>query len=85
MGEKKTCTDAVEQLYVYLDGELTTDRREVIRKHLDDCPPCLDAFDFEYELRVVVQQKCRDHVPETLKSRVAEALRNLHEGEESSF
>lgn len=71
------CRDAVEVLYLYLDGELTEERRVVIRHHLDDCPPCFEAFDFEVELRVVIAQKCRDHVPESLVMRVAEALRRL--------
>ena len=41
------CDDALTQLYEYLDGELTPDRRESIRTHLDDCAPCLAAHDFE--------------------------------------
>jgi mycothiol system anti-sigma-R factor len=74
MHEKRECTEAVEVLYHYLDGQLTDDRRVVIRRHLDDCPPCLDAFDFEAELRVVVAQKCRERVPEHLRLRVAQAI-----------
>jgi mycothiol system anti-sigma-R factor len=74
MHEKRECTEAVEVLYHYLDGQLTDDRRVVIRRHLDDCPPCLDAFDFEVELRVVVAQKCRERVPEHLRLRVAQAI-----------
>jgi mycothiol system anti-sigma-R factor len=68
------CLEAVELLYHYLDGELTDDRRLLIQHHLDDCPPCFEAYDFEAELRIVVRQKCRDHVPESLVERVAKAL-----------
>ena len=71
------CIEAVELLYHYLDGELTDERRVLIQHHLDDCPPCFEAYDFEAELRVVVRQKCRDHVPETLVLRVAAALREV--------
>ena len=71
------CIEAVELLYHYLDGELTDDRRHLIQRHLDDCPPCFDAYDFEAELRVIVRQKCRDHVPEALMQRVAAALRQV--------
>ena len=73
------CTEAAALLYHYIDGELTEERRMLISAHLDDCPPCLDAFDFEAELRVVVAQRCRDRVPEELRQRVAEALRQLQE------
>jgi mycothiol system anti-sigma-R factor len=75
MGEPgPDCTEAVLQLYHYLDGELTDERRTLIQRHLDDCPPCLDAFDFEAELRLVIARKCRDEVPEALRQRVAESI-----------
>ncbi len=77
MHDKRECTEAVEVLYHFLDGELTTERRLLIQRHLDDCPPCLDAFDFEAELRVTIARKCREHVPETLRVRVARAIREL--------
>lgn len=72
--EPVDCEETVERLYVYLDGELTEERREVIRRHLDDCSPCLEAFDFEVELRRVIAQKCQDRVPESLMMRVRAAL-----------
>jgi mycothiol system anti-sigma-R factor len=73
--------EAVELLYHYLDGELTDERRALIQRHLDECPPCFEAYDFEAELRIVVQQKCRNRVPESLVSRVADALRSMEEEE----
>ena len=75
------CVEAVHLLYHYLDGELTTERRVLIRRHLDDCPPCGQAFDFEAELRVVVSQKCRETVPDHLRQRVAEALQEAQRQE----
>jgi len=79
---KDECRDAAHSLYHYLDGELTFERREIIRHHLDDCPPCGEAFDFESELRIVISQKCREQVPEHLRLRVAEALRRATEAQE---
>jgi mycothiol system anti-sigma-R factor len=79
---KDECRDAAHSLYHYLDGELTFERRTIIRQHLDDCPPCGDAFDFEAELRIVISQKCRDQVPDHLRLRVAEALRRATESPE---
>ncbi|MDQ6910678.1 MAG: mycothiol system anti-sigma-R factor [Actinomycetota bacterium] len=75
MGED--CREAVELLYHYIDGELTEERRVLISHHLDDCPPCMKAFDFEAELRIVVSQRCRDRVPESLQDRIARALAGL--------
>ena len=68
------CGQAIEKLYTFLDGELTEERRVQIRHHLDDCSPCLEAFDFEAELRVMISVRCRDEVPEALRVRVAAAL-----------
>ena len=75
MHDKRECSEAVEVLYHFLDGQLTEERRILIKRHLDDCPPCLDAFDFEAELRVVIAHKCRERVHEELRWRVARAIR----------
>lgn len=65
------CKDAIRELYTFLDGELTEARREAISGHLDGCHPCLEAFEFEAELRLVVSHHCRATVPEALKERIA--------------
>ncbi len=74
MHEHADCTDAVERLYHYLDGELDEARKAMVRQHLDACLPCLEAFDFEAELRQVVARKCRESVPEQLRVRITLAL-----------
>jgi len=77
------CTDALHTLYHYLDGELTEDRRRAIQHHLDECEPCLHAFDFEAELKVVIARSCRDQVPDQLRSKIAEAIAHAAESEPS--
>lgn len=73
-GGKSHCQEAIDTLYHFLDGELTDDRRHEIAVHLDECGPCLDAFDFEAELKIVIARKCRDQVPEALRQKVYLAL-----------
>lgn len=68
------CQDAIRELYTFLDGELTEARREAISGHLDGCHACLEAFEFEAELRVVISHHCRETVPEALKERIAMLL-----------
>jgi len=68
------CEEALKELYVYLDGELTDEKRSMITGHLDDCNPCLEAFDFEAELRIVISKRCHDDVPESLKLKIAHQL-----------
>ena len=75
------CDEALHELYTYLDGELTVERRAIIKQHLDDCPPCGEFYDFEIELRTVIAKKCQEHVPDALKQRIAEALdKEVREG-----
>ena len=71
------CQAAVEELYRYLDGELTDANRASIQVHLDACGHCLDAFEFHHELKMVVSQKCRSELPTGLRDRVLDALRAL--------
>jgi mycothiol system anti-sigma-R factor len=68
------CDKAIHRIYHYLDGELTVWRRRAIARHLDECPPCADGFDFEIEIRHVIASKCRDEVPIELRRRIAAAL-----------
>jgi len=68
------CEEAIKELYLYIDGELTEEKRSTIRHHLDDCNPCFEAFDFEAELRTVISTRCRDAVPDSLRTRIAQQL-----------
>lgn len=72
--EKDQCVEALEQLYLYIDGELTEEIRLTITHHLDDCPPCFEFYGFEAELRQVISVRCRDQVPDALRQRIAAAL-----------
>jgi mycothiol system anti-sigma-R factor len=76
------CDDALHELYEFLDGQLDDARRHAIQRHLDDCPPCYEAFDFETELRIVIAKKCHESVPDSLKQRIADAIQHetLHPG-----
>ena len=68
------CQEALDTLYHFLDGELTDERRHQIQFHLDDCSSCLEVFDFEAELKIIVSHRCRERLPDALKRRVASAL-----------
>ena len=69
--QRSNCNEALEELYLFLDGELTEERRYTIKSHLEDCSRCFEAFDFEAELRIVIAHRCRDEVPESFKDKIA--------------
>lgn len=68
------CSEAVHVLYHFLDGELTPERKLLIEYHLDACHHCLEAFEFEVELRDLIKERCREQVPDDLRLRIKDLL-----------
>lgn len=71
------CQDAVAELYAFLDGELSEGVMVQVEAHLRRCSPCLEAFDFEADLRRVIAAKCSEQVPSELRDRFCGMLRDL--------
>jgi len=72
---RRSCEQAVERIYFYLDGEITWYRRFRINRHLRSCWMCEGAYDFEHRFRSVVRDKCSEEVPEELLERLRRVLR----------
>jgi mycothiol system anti-sigma-R factor len=68
------CREAVAELFTYLDGALTDERRARIAGHLDGCSGCFDAFEFHAELKSVISKRCQTEVPAGLRQRIRAAL-----------
>ncbi len=73
---KRTCQEAVEKVYHYLDRELTWWKKARIRRHLKTCAPCRGAYGFEERLRVVVRERSQDDIPDDVVNRLREMLRD---------
>ena len=73
-GAEMDCDRALVQLYQFLDGELTVDRRRRIEVHLNGCTHCFSSFDFEQELRLVVRSKLQTEVPPRLMQRIVSII-----------
>jgi mycothiol system anti-sigma-R factor len=74
--QRSECEEAIHKIYHFMDGLLDEEKRKQIAKHLDDCKPCGKAFDFEQEIRKVIADKCKDVVPESLREKIAEAIKH---------
>lgn len=65
------CRDVLEQVYLYLDGEIGDEDCTKIRQHLDECAPCLREFGIEQEVKALVARSCGcETAPEALRQRV---------------
>lgn len=71
------CNAVVEELYTFLDGELTDGRRVQIERHFTGCTDCHEVVEFHASLKLTISAKCRDAVPDSLRLRISEALRQL--------
>jgi anti-sigma factor (TIGR02949 family) len=69
------CAEALRELEIFLDGELTDAQRDAVRAHLDGCMDCLGAFDFHAELKQVIAAKCQnDELPPDLVQRIEQCF-----------
>lgn len=76
------CKQTLQELETFLDGELTDAVRADIHQHLDGCVDCQSAFEFHYELKATIRQKCQsDEMPAGLLSRLEQCLGEDFDGD----
>jgi len=69
------CDHAVEQIYFYIDKEISLSRRMRIRWHLRRCGDCCGAYDFEEGFKRMVRQKCQTEPSAELIQRLRTLIR----------
>jgi mycothiol system anti-sigma-R factor len=74
------CNAVVEELYTFLDGELTDGRRVQIERHFTGCTDCHEVVEFHASLKMTISAKCQETVPDALRQRIADALRRAEPG-----
>lgn len=65
-----TCSDAVRQLWDYLDGAVGQADREAIDEHLNLCRRCCGEAEFADELRRFLASNAYDDLPEATRHRL---------------
>ncbi|HYN93081.1 MAG TPA: mycothiol system anti-sigma-R factor [Pilimelia sp.] len=72
------CREVLAEVYLYLDLECATERRSIIRDHLDECSPCLREYGIEQEVKALVARCCGDETaPADLRERLRVKLSQL--------
>jgi anti-sigma factor (TIGR02949 family) len=72
-----TCSEAVQQLWEYLDGMVAESDREAIEEHLSFCRRCCGELDFAEELRAFLAQPDEPDLPADVKARLLATLSEL--------
>jgi mycothiol system anti-sigma-R factor len=72
------CNEVLAELWLFLDNECDHERRERLRRHLDECGPCLEEFGLEEHLKALLARKCGgDHAPDALRYRLRQSIREI--------
>jgi mycothiol system anti-sigma-R factor len=69
------CNQALQQLWDYLDQELTDEKMVEVRHHLEICQSCFPHYDFERAfLDAIASTRNLCEPPASLRVRVMESL-----------
>jgi mycothiol system anti-sigma-R factor len=72
------CTEVLDRVYGYLDGELDDLDCAKIRQHLHECGPCLREYGLEEAVKRVVQKHCGcDPAPAELRAKILVRIREV--------
>ncbi|MFC4000456.1 mycothiol system anti-sigma-R factor [Prauserella oleivorans] len=78
--DKVHCDEALAEIYLLLDKECTPERDAQLRKHIEDCPPCLEEYGIDEQIKQLLHRKCGgDHAPADLKNRLRASIRKTVE------
>jgi anti-sigma factor (TIGR02949 family) len=73
------CSDVLAQVYEFIDHEMRDDDDvATVRRHLDECSPCLAEFGLEQAVKSLVKRSCGcDTVPPDLRRKVLDRIRQV--------
>ena len=72
-----SCSDAVKQLWDYLDGAVREADRAAIEEHLNVCKRCCGEAEFADELRKLLASHSYEELPHATKARLSAFIEEL--------
>ncbi|KID28648.1 mycothiol system anti-sigma-R factor [Prauserella rugosa] len=79
-GRDVCCDEALAEIYLLLDRECSQERDAELRKHIEDCPPCLEEYGIDDQIKQLLHRKCGgDQAPVDLKERLRASIRKTVE------
>lgn len=72
-----SCSDAVRQLWNYLDDAVEEADRQAIEEHLEVCQRCCGEVEFAHELRAFLTTHAFEDLPGDTRSRLTSFLEQI--------
>jgi mycothiol system anti-sigma-R factor len=72
-----TCSEAMKQLWEYLDGVIDESDRAAIEEHLSLCQRCCGELEFAEELRKFLADSAHEEIPEDVRERLSATLKEM--------
>jgi len=65
------CGEVLRRVYELLDGEMSTDDVQRLKRHLDECGPCLAEYNLDVMLKALLRRSCAcEEAPVALRQRI---------------
>jgi anti-sigma factor (TIGR02949 family) len=71
------CSEAVRQLWDYLDNAISAEDQEKVEKHLSFCRTCCGELEFAKELRGFLASGDAQEIPSDVKARLERFVQDL--------
>ena len=65
------CSQVLEQMFEYLDGELGEPDLHLVREHLDECAPCMSEHDVDKMVKALIRRAAGGEIaPGALRDKI---------------
>ncbi|MGH2630399.1 MAG: anti-sigma factor family protein [Actinomycetota bacterium] len=71
------CSEAVRQLWDYLDNAISPDDQALVERHLSFCRTCCGELEFAKELRSFLASRGAEELPSDVKIRLERFVQEL--------
>ena len=71
------CDEVLAEVWLLLDHECTPERDAQLRRHLEECTPCLAQYGLEEKVKMLLARSCQgEQAPNDLHQRLRERIRS---------
>ena len=71
------CSEVLERVFFFIDNELPTADFAEVQHHLEECGPCLQKYDLERTVKMLVRRSCTEQAPAPLREKVLFRIREV--------